>query len=469
VLRLPIDLSCVSDALLGQLAALLEAEDIEMLRDRKDKITSRLYVKKLEALLADDTSTLHRCAFCARLFTAAQREWEPCPRAPPLLDFHGNPIAEHVPNRAWDVHRWVSSLRRSKWGAREAFWRLWGLTHFVTCSTCDQPFPVSELDRCSYHPHEPVFDRGEHRGHYPCCGQPALRFDACSARRRGCLFRRHTPVVRPPAGCASAAMEAAAREASKVIDIALAHADLVIDRSGGDAATSDAGSSASSSTNAAAADGLDDELLGRGGSAAQGGGGGGGSKRPASAVRRVQSAGRRAAAAARAGTTKAQADDADPDAGATGVGGGGSARAVGRAGGAATATSARSDSDASYSDSDSTSAGSLSDSDSDPDAHPRASATKGGSPDRGRAGFPGPVRRSWQLESLMMEDEAAMGAMGAALERLRREPPPPNQPGALMGAKPFFLDRRQISHLSRPGGSGVLWPKTPAAAARTRH
>ena len=32
-------------------------------------------------------------------FSAGQREWEPCPRAPPLLDFHGNPIAEHVPNR----------------------------------------------------------------------------------------------------------------------------------------------------------------------------------------------------------------------------------------------------------------------------------------------------------------------------------------------------------------------------------
>lgn len=179
VLRLPIDLSCVSDALLAQLAALIEPEDIEKLRDKKDKISSRLYAKKIEALLADDSNMLHRCTFCSRLFTSGQREWEPCLRAPPLVDFHGNAIAEcgplaectqtparsvglltllylvsrrHVPNRSWDAHRWEASLRRSKGGSREAYWRLWGLTNFVTCSTCDQAFPICELERCYYHP-----------------------------------------------------------------------------------------------------------------------------------------------------------------------------------------------------------------------------------------------------------------------------------------------------------------------------
>ena len=66
----------------------------------------------------------------------------------------------------------------------------------------------------------------------------------------------------------------------------------------------------------------------------------------------------------------------------------------------------------------------------------------------------------------MMEDEQAMNAMSGALERLRREPPPPNQPPALMVGKPMFLDRRLIMHVSRGGGSGVVWPRTPAAAAR---
>lgn len=192
----------------------------DRLRDKKDKIASRLYTRKLESLLADEGNTLHRCAFCAKLFTSAQREWEPCLRAPPLMDFHGNPIAEHVPNRSWDVHRWVGSLRRSKGGAREAYWRLWGLTHFLSCSTCDTQFPVCEFEQCAYHPSEPVFDRGDHRGVFPCCQQPAMRFDSTSDRRpRGCQFRRHTPVIRPPIGVTGAAAEATARQAAKIVEI----------------------------------------------------------------------------------------------------------------------------------------------------------------------------------------------------------------------------------------------------------
>ena len=58
-------------------------------------------------------------------------------------------IAEHVPNRQWDVHRWVATVRRAKGGSREAYWRLWGLTHFLTCSACDSAFPVCELDMCA--------------------------------------------------------------------------------------------------------------------------------------------------------------------------------------------------------------------------------------------------------------------------------------------------------------------------------
>ena len=66
----------------------------------------------------------------------------------------------------------------------------------------------------------------------------------------------------------------------------------------------------------------------------------------------------------------------------------------------------------------------------------------------------------------MIEDERAMGTMAAALERLRRDPPPPNQAGAGLAPKPFFLDRRLIMHVARSGGTGVVWPRTAAAAAR---
>ena len=439
----------------AQLASLMDAEEIEKLRDKKDKISSRLYSRLLETMLADEANTVNRCAFCSRLFTSAQREWEACPRAPPLLDFHGNAIAEHVPNRAWDVNRWIGSLRRSKGGAREAYWRLWGLTHFATCSACETAFPICELDRCSYHPSEPIFDRGDQRGHYPCCGQQALRFDP-NAGRRGCLFRRHTPVTRLPG-------------AAKVVETALAHADLVLSNHDPDPA---AGGSESKSKSAAAGDEDADDSAWDGDhmlkvlNGVHGGGGSGGGEgntthkakstdgkkaRPhsAAAATRLKAAAKKAAAnsreqkaaAAAAAPTLVADDAADSDAG------GGS------------------DSDISYSDV--SSSHSLSDSDSDSDKEGRsASATpaKGGA-GRGGGGAPN-ARRGWQLESMMLEDERAMGTMSTALERLRREAPPPNQPPAMLNAKPFFLDRRLIMHVARQGGTGVVWPRTPAAAAR---
>ena len=422
--------------------------------------TSRLYTKKLEALLADETNMLHRCAFCTRLFTPAQREWEPCPRAPPLLDFHGNRIAEHVPNRSWDVTRWVSSLRRAKGGAREAFWRLWGLTHFLTCSTCDHNFPICELDHCAYHPQEPVFDRGDHRGYFPCCHQPVTRFEPPSERRRGCCFRRHTPVLRPPLG----APDGVNRSAMRVVDAALAHTELVL-------------SSTDASDNT--------------------GGGWGSLQAHLSGGEKKGSAGWKSALAAAANAAADADDDDDADLRplVTSVREGGKSAGKGRkkvkrGGSARTRTTSStvggghqapiydgnssdggdriSDvaSDVSYSDSDS-SAGSLSDSDTDPlEMHARkaAEAVAGRNAGRGRGGVQ--AGSGWQLESLMIQDEQAMNAMSRVLEGMRAEPPPTDKPPALMGSRAFFLDRRQIMHIGRGSNGGVLWPRSAAAAAK---
>ena len=108
------------------------------------------------------------------------------------------------------------------------------------------------------------------------------------------------------------------------------------------------------------------------------------------------------------------------------------------------------------------------DSDSTPDGYGSrahsASAIRGGG-GRGRGSIQ-QNKRGWQLESMLREDDHAMGSLSANLEKLRREQPPPNQPPALLGAKAFFLDRRLIMHVARGGGTGVVLPRSQAAAAR---
>ena len=42
---------------------------LDFLKERKDKLVSRLFMKKLELLLEKDKNYLNKCAYCNRLFT----------------------------------------------------------------------------------------------------------------------------------------------------------------------------------------------------------------------------------------------------------------------------------------------------------------------------------------------------------------------------------------------------------------
>ena len=112
VVRLPIDLGCLHEKLVARLADLHTADELERLRDKKDKLQvttgrhcrhrprllhlhrlhltsptpslpqSRLYAHKLDALVRDEGASLHKCTYCQKLFTDAQAESEQCHKAP---------------------------------------------------------------------------------------------------------------------------------------------------------------------------------------------------------------------------------------------------------------------------------------------------------------------------------------------------------------------------------------------------
>jgi len=48
VVRLPIDMSCLNDKLISKLAPRVTIETLAFVRDRKDKLESRIYSKKVE-------------------------------------------------------------------------------------------------------------------------------------------------------------------------------------------------------------------------------------------------------------------------------------------------------------------------------------------------------------------------------------------------------------------------------------
>jgi hypothetical protein len=69
IISLPIDMNCLNSTLVKRLAELISIHDLNVLRDKKDKLTSKIYMKKLEILFEDEQSTLNRCVYCNSLFT----------------------------------------------------------------------------------------------------------------------------------------------------------------------------------------------------------------------------------------------------------------------------------------------------------------------------------------------------------------------------------------------------------------
>jgi Domain of unknown function (DUF3342)/CHORD len=190
VVKLPIDMSCLNQTLLKQLSRLLDPEQLDEIKDRKDKLVTKVYMKKLEELLEDENNILSRCVYCNKLYTSSQREWMVCEKAQIFIDFHGNVIAEHVPDRNWEAGKFLTFLKEQGLNWREVYWRIWGRLPFFQCINCGFTFIGSELGHCSYHTQEPKFTSGSNIGYYQCCQQKAVRFDT-SIKKRGCCAKNH--------------------------------------------------------------------------------------------------------------------------------------------------------------------------------------------------------------------------------------------------------------------------------------
>lgn len=195
IVKLPIDMNCISPPLMKRIAAAVSVEELDLQRDKRGKLVSKLYMKKLETLIDKEGNALCRCVYCNKLFTQAQKDKLVCHKADVFIDFHGNVIAQHVADRYWDIKKFVYYLRQQgQMGWREVYWKLWARMTVLRCATCDSWFVPAEMAHCSYHPQKPTFPPGGSIGVYPCCQTQTARFSAgCS--RCGCAARLHMPTT----------------------------------------------------------------------------------------------------------------------------------------------------------------------------------------------------------------------------------------------------------------------------------
>ena len=193
ILKMTMDLNCLNQDLLKQMAAALTVDELDALQDRRDRLLSKIYMKKLEALLTEEGNQISRCSLCGALFALKCQDKLICPSAKIFIDFRGKVLADHVASSSFDINRLLLNLRARKLSWREIYWRIWGVISTMDCTICKRTFRAYEYGHCSYCPAEPVFTPGQNKGSYPCCKTPALRFDSsCEDRlRRGCCAKDH--------------------------------------------------------------------------------------------------------------------------------------------------------------------------------------------------------------------------------------------------------------------------------------
>lgn len=190
IIKSPIDLNCISSKLLTQLAARFHNYELDEIKDKRDKITSKLFIRKLEALLLRSENVINKCARCGQLYAASQKENLVCEKSRPVVDFRGMMVAHHIPSSSFEFRKHLVSLRTMKMPWREIYWRIWGITHHLRCAHCDKLFAVCDWKHCSYHPNDAIFHQNDNTGFYPCCDSLARRFSTFTPPS-GCKAQHH--------------------------------------------------------------------------------------------------------------------------------------------------------------------------------------------------------------------------------------------------------------------------------------
>ena len=128
--------------------------------DKRDKLTSKLFMKKLQTLINSSdgqnqsSPVINRCIYCGMLFTSDQNQWMMCPNAKIFIDFHGQVIAQHVSDRFFDLNgfiQFMNNQKQVKW--KDIYWKIWARLVSFECQVCESRFVGSELAQCRQHLH----------------------------------------------------------------------------------------------------------------------------------------------------------------------------------------------------------------------------------------------------------------------------------------------------------------------------
>lgn len=192
IVKIPIDMSCLNQTALKKISKQITLEALDACSDPRDNLQSKLFMHKLEEIMKDEGNKLHRCMYCNTLFTDSQAEWMSWPRADIFIDYRGRVLANHLPDKNWDINDLFNFIRKNGVSWRRIFWKVWGRHNSDEWVTWGKTFIFAEIDHCTYHPSPAKFTFGSNTGTFECWGTEAIRFST-SIQNKGCKSRSHVP------------------------------------------------------------------------------------------------------------------------------------------------------------------------------------------------------------------------------------------------------------------------------------
>ncbi|XP_013113603.1 SANT and BTB domain regulator of class switch recombination [Stomoxys calcitrans] len=211
VVKASTNLSCLNDSIITRMADMFTNVELEMVRDKKDRLVPRLWTKLIQSLCEPEPEALRghyyslaglfRCSRCQRCLTNTMKSYVQCIQGNVRLNRWGQLVSHHVRDPTWDLNCYIAQLFKELKSWRRVYWKLWGHAHYLYCCLCEMYFPVYQLSWCRYHPETPSFlgPVADGRttgaaGRYACCGQQAFRFETLPGPN-GCQIREHSVLV----------------------------------------------------------------------------------------------------------------------------------------------------------------------------------------------------------------------------------------------------------------------------------
>lgn len=162
IVKVSPNLGCLNDNIITRLAAMFTNLELEMVKDKKDRIQPRLFCKMIQSLCEVEAQSirghfatlagLFRCMKCGKYLTQSVSSFVHCIPQNMKLNRWGQIVSAHVRDQNWSLSNFVSNLHKELRSWRRVYWRLWATCHFLYCDICESHFPASQMQWCMHHP-----------------------------------------------------------------------------------------------------------------------------------------------------------------------------------------------------------------------------------------------------------------------------------------------------------------------------